>query len=69
MNGQEMDSWIAYGGGLQLWQELYAPFNLIPLRGGNTGVQMGGSIKRMILLARLRPRHREIFWRNHKTGV
>lgn len=42
MNGREMEGWIAYGGGGELWKELYAPFNLIPMRGGNTGVQMGG---------------------------
>lgn len=42
LNAQEMNSWIQYGGGLQLWEELYAPFNLIPRRGGNTGVQMAG---------------------------
>lgn len=42
MNGREMDAWINYGGGEDLWQELYEPFNLIPMRGGNTGVQMGG---------------------------
>ena len=42
LNAQEMHGWIHYGGGMALWQELYAPFNLIPLAGGNTGVQMGG---------------------------
>ena len=42
MNGREMDAWINYGGGEELWQELYEPFNLVPMRGGNTGVQMGG---------------------------
>lgn len=42
MNAQEMNSWIHSGGGLELWEELYAPFNVIPLAGGNTGVQMGG---------------------------
>jgi TRAP-type mannitol/chloroaromatic compound transport system substrate-binding protein len=42
MNGREMEGWISYGGGQALWDELYAPFNLIPMRGGNTGVQMGG---------------------------
>jgi len=42
MNAREMEGWIAYGGGAELWTELYAPFNLIPMRGGNTGVQMGG---------------------------
>ena len=42
MNGREMESWIQYGGGQELWDELYEPFNLIPMPGGNTGVQMGG---------------------------
>jgi TRAP-type mannitol/chloroaromatic compound transport system substrate-binding protein len=42
LTAQEMNGWIYHGGGLELWQELYAPFNLIPLAGGNTGVQMAG---------------------------
>ncbi len=42
LNGKEMDSWIQFGGGIELWEELYEPFNLIPVPGGNTGVQMGG---------------------------
>lgn len=42
MNAQEMNGWLNYGGGLELWRELYQPFNLIPFPGGNTGVQMGG---------------------------
>lgn len=42
MNAQEMNAWLHYGGGMELWRELYAPFNLYPLAGGNTGVQMAG---------------------------
>ncbi|GAA5190654.1 TRAP transporter substrate-binding protein DctP [Ferrimonas gelatinilytica] len=42
MNAQQMNGWLHYGGGMALWRELYAPFNLVPLAGGNTGVQMGG---------------------------
>ncbi|WP_221409147.1 TRAP transporter substrate-binding protein [Reichenbachiella versicolor] len=42
MNSQSMNAWILNGGGLDLWKELYAPFNLIPLPGGNTGSQAGG---------------------------
>ena len=42
LTAQEMNGWIYYGGGLELWQELYEPFGLVPLPGGNTGVQMGG---------------------------
>jgi len=42
MNAQEMNGWLHYGGGLELWQELYAPFGLVPLACGNSGVQMAG---------------------------
>ena len=42
MNAQEMNGWLHYGGGLELWRELYEPFGLIPLASGNTGVQMAG---------------------------
>lgn len=42
MTAQEMNAWITYGGGLELWRELYEPFNVIPMACGNSGVQMGG---------------------------
>lgn len=42
LNAQEMNSWLYYGGGMELWTAAYAPFNLIPAAAGNTGVQMGG---------------------------
>jgi len=42
MNAQEFNGWLHYGGGLELWREIYEPFNLIPFAAGNTGVQMGG---------------------------
>ena len=42
MNYLELIGWLYYGGGLDLWRELYAPFDLIPIPCGNTGVQMGG---------------------------
>ncbi len=42
MNAQQMHSWMLFGGGYELWRELYAPFNIIPFLGGNSGVQMGG---------------------------
>jgi TRAP-type mannitol/chloroaromatic compound transport system substrate-binding protein len=48
MNATEFNSWIHYGGGLELWREIYAPFNLVPFAGGNTGVQMGGWFNREI---------------------
>ncbi|MFM1895100.1 MAG: hypothetical protein RLZZ385_174 [Pseudomonadota bacterium] len=42
LTGTEMNAWLAYGGGNELWRELYAPFNLIPVRGGQSGTQMFG---------------------------
>nr|WP_282452620.1 TRAP transporter substrate-binding protein [Lysobacter sp. CAU 1642] len=48
MNAQEMNGWLAYGGGLELWRELYAPFNLVPFAAGNTGVQAAGWFNREI---------------------
>ncbi len=39
---QEMNGWLHYGGGIELWRELYAKFGLEPLAAGNSGVQMGG---------------------------
>lgn len=42
MNAQQVNAWIYSGGGQALWEEVYAPFNVQPFLGGNTGVQMGG---------------------------
>ena len=48
MTAHEMNGWFYYGGGLQLWREVYAPFDLMPFPAGNTGVQMGGWFNRRI---------------------
>ena len=42
LTAEEMNGWFYYGGGLELWRELYEPFNLVPFPSGNTDVQMGG---------------------------
>ncbi|MEM7276635.1 MAG: TRAP transporter substrate-binding protein [Pseudomonadota bacterium] len=42
LNASEMNGWMYYGGGLELWQEAYAPFDLVPFPVGNSGGQMGG---------------------------
>ena len=42
MTAQEMNGWLYQGGGLELWQEVYEPFGLVPLAVGNSGTQMGG---------------------------
>jgi len=48
MNAQEMNAWLFYGGGLELWREVYAPFGVLPAVCGNSGVQMGGWFNREI---------------------
>jgi TRAP-type mannitol/chloroaromatic compound transport system substrate-binding protein len=48
LNAQEMNGWLYHGGGLELWRELYARFDLVPFPAGNTGVQMAGWFNREI---------------------
>lgn len=48
MNSQETNAWFYYGGGLELWEQLYSKFNLIPFPAGNTGFQMGGWFNKKI---------------------
>jgi len=48
MNAQQMNAWLLDGGGQELWDETYAPFNLKGFPAGNTGVQMGGWFNREI---------------------
>jgi TRAP-type mannitol/chloroaromatic compound transport system substrate-binding protein len=42
MTADELSSWIAFGGGQALFDEVDAPFNIKPLLCMNEGVQMGG---------------------------
>jgi TRAP-type mannitol/chloroaromatic compound transport system substrate-binding protein len=44
----EMNAWIRFGGGQQLWDELAAGYGLKGLMCGNTGVQMGGWFRKEI---------------------
>ena len=48
MNAQQMNAWLISGGGMELWEKLYSNYNLVPLPGGNSGVQMGGWFNREI---------------------
>jgi TRAP-type mannitol/chloroaromatic compound transport system substrate-binding protein len=48
MNAQGMNAWLYAGGGIELYQEIYAPHNLVPFPMGNTGVQMGGWFNKKI---------------------
>lgn len=45
---QEINAWIRYGGGQELWDELAAKFGIKAFMGGNTGVQMGGWFRREV---------------------
>ena len=48
MNFQGINGWLYDGGGQELWNEVYAPFGMIALPCGNTGVQMTGWFKKEI---------------------
>jgi TRAP-type mannitol/chloroaromatic compound transport system substrate-binding protein len=45
---EEINSWMLYGGGLDIWREQYAKYNLHPFLGGNTNIQMGGWFRKPI---------------------
>ena len=47
-NPQGMMAWYLHGDGLKLWEEAYAPFNLVPRPSASTGVQMAGWFRRKI---------------------
>lgn len=44
----EMNAWIRFGGGQELWDKLAAEFGVKGLMCGNTGVQMGGWFRKEI---------------------
>ncbi|MFT6977260.1 MAG: TRAP-type mannitol/chloroaromatic compound transport system substrate-binding protein [Shewanella psychromarinicola] len=48
LTAQQMNAWLHYGGGMELWEEVYQPFGILPLAGGNTGMQMGGWFNKII---------------------
>ncbi|MDH5302427.1 MAG: twin-arginine translocation signal domain-containing protein, partial [Gammaproteobacteria bacterium] len=48
LTGLEINAWLYYGGGMELWQELYKPFGVVPAAVGNSTVQMAGWFNREI---------------------
>lgn len=42
MTASEMNAWVRFEGGQELWDELSGKFGIKPFLAGNTGVQMGG---------------------------
>ncbi|PHR56150.1 MAG: C4-dicarboxylate ABC transporter [Arcobacter sp.] len=48
MTSEEINAWMYFGGGYELWRDLYSHYNLYPFMGGNTNIQMGGWFKKQI---------------------
>lgn len=48
LTAEEINSWMLYGDGLELWREQYSKYNLHPFLGGNTNIQMGGWFRKPI---------------------
>ncbi len=48
LTANELDAWVNFGGGQELWDELASEFGLKSLMAGNTGVQMGGWFRKEI---------------------
>ena len=48
LTAQEMNAWLYFGGGWDLWKEAYAPFGLVPAPCGSSGCQMGGWFRKEI---------------------
>ena len=48
LNTRQMNAWLAYGGGLDMLNELYSTFNVYGLPFGNTTAQMGGWFRKEI---------------------
>jgi TRAP-type mannitol/chloroaromatic compound transport system substrate-binding protein len=48
MNPEGMSAWFHQGDGLKLWEETYAPFNLVPRPGALTAPEMGGWYRKKI---------------------
>ncbi|OKH86914.1 TRAP transporter substrate-binding protein [Thalassospira sp. TSL5-1] len=38
----ELTAWLRFGGGQQLWEQVYADFGVVPFYAGNSGMQAGG---------------------------
>ncbi|RTL70570.1 MAG: ABC transporter substrate-binding protein [Hyphomicrobiales bacterium] len=48
LNTRQMNAWLHYGGGLDMMNELYKPYNVFAIPFGNTTAQMGGWFRKEI---------------------
>jgi TRAP-type mannitol/chloroaromatic compound transport system substrate-binding protein len=48
LNARQMNAWMIFGGGLELFREFYKGYNIHNVPCGNTGAQMGGWFRKEI---------------------
>ena len=48
LNTRQQNAWMYQGGGIDLWNEFYAKYNIYALPAGNTGAQMGGFFRKEV---------------------
>ncbi len=44
----EHRAWLQWGGGQEIWEDIYAERNLLPIYSGNSGIQAGGWFKERV---------------------
>src|SRR5437763_16020244 len=50
LNTRQMNAWLRFGEGQTILNELMAKYNIIGFAAGNTGAQMGGFFRKVIML-------------------
>jgi TRAP-type mannitol/chloroaromatic compound transport system substrate-binding protein len=48
LSADELAAWIHFGGGQELWEDVYADFDIQPFYAGSSGVQAGGWFRQEI---------------------
>jgi TRAP-type mannitol/chloroaromatic compound transport system substrate-binding protein len=48
LNSRQQNSWMQFGGGMQLMREFFKDYNIVQFPAGNTGTQMGGWFRKEI---------------------
>ncbi|MCB9946528.1 MAG: TRAP transporter substrate-binding protein [Rhodospirillaceae bacterium] len=48
LNAMELPAWLYFGGGQELWDEVYGEFGVKPFYAGSSGVQAGGWFRKEI---------------------
>ncbi len=48
LNATELAAWMHFGGGMDLWREVYQDFGVVPFYAGSSGVQAGGWFRRPV---------------------